>query len=359
MYICPPMKFNELQVAEVTQQTDDCVSVSFIIPPELAPHYKFIPGQYLTFEKAFDGQNVRRSYSICSHPSEMIRVAIKQVPEGLFSTYANVELKSGMKLSVSTPEGNFIHKAQPSQSNRYVAFVAGSGITPVLSIIKTVLADEPESDFVLFYGNRRTRDIIFREELDDLKNKFMDRFQVYHILSREKTDAAILSGRINPQNCEKYFNYFIPNQSADKVFLCGPYDMIMGMKEALVDLGMDSDKIKFELFYNPEAEHQTVLPLKDRIIDHERTIKITLDGLTADLKSNFDIPILDMAIDAGMDLPYSCKGGVCATCKARVLVGETEMTTNFALEEEEVEAGYVLTCQAHAKSDFVHVNFDI
>ncbi|MCL4150377.1 UNVERIFIED_CONTAM: hypothetical protein GTU68_051212 [Idotea baltica] len=353
------MKFNELQIADVTQETTDCVSVAFEIPPELESAYSFIPGQYLTLEHKVKGEPIRRSYSICSHPTEEMRVAIKQVPDGVFSTFANSELKVGMKLKVATPEGNFIHQAEPGQSNRYVAFVAGSGITPVLSIIKAVLMDEPNSEFILFYGNRRTNNIIFKEEIEGLKNKYMDRLQVYHILSRAKMDAPILSGRIDPANCSKYFKYFIPNHEVDKVFLCGPYDMIMGMKEALLTEGVAADNIKFELFFNPEAEEVGSQPKEKKVVDHERTIKITLDGLTANLKSNFDISILDMAIEAGMDLPYSCKGGVCATCKAKVLDGDVEMKTNFALEEEEVEAGYVLTCQAHAKTDFVHVNFDV
>ena len=358
-YLRPSMEFNELIVNKVVSETDSCVSVSFDLSPDLTDAYKFVPGQYLTLEADIDGEKVRRSYSICSHPNEPLTVAIKQVKDGLFSTWANTQLTAGMKIQVAQPEGNFTHESRGQDTNRYVAFVAGSGITPVLSILKSVLEEEPSSTFTLFYGNKRTQDIIFREEIEGLKNQFMGRLQIYHILSREKTDASILSGRINAENCKSYFDYFVSTLDVSKIFLCGPYDMIMSMKAALEEIGIPHEKVKFELFYNPEVDASVQQTRSETEIDHERIIQITLDGLTTKIKSHHDIPILDMAVETGMDLPYSCKGGVCATCKAKVVEGQVHMTTNFALEKEEVEEGYVLTCQSHVKSDFVHVNFDV
>ncbi len=353
------MKFHPLYVSSVVKETEDCVSVSFDIPPELTSSFRFVPGQYLTVETQIEDQRVRRSYSICSHPNDPLRVAIKQVEGGLFSTWANTELKAGMSIDVTPPEGTFIHEPNAENENTYVAFSAGSGITPILSIVKSVLIDEPQSSFVLFYGNKLSKNIIFKEELEGLKNKYMDRLQIYHILSREKTDAPIFSGRITSNNCSTYFKYFIGDVDVAKVFLCGPYDMLIDMKENLPSHGVAADKIKLELFYNPEADHGVKEKEELLVEKEERTIKITLDGLTSEIKSRFDIPILDMAIEAGLDLPYSCKGGVCATCKAKIEEGKIEMTTNFALEDEEVDQGYVLSCQSHVKSDFVHVNFDV
>ena len=353
------MKFNTLPVSEVRRETDDCVSVAFEVPSDLQPFYRFIPGQYLVVEQTINGDRVRRSYSICSHPEDGLRIAIKKVEGGIFSTWANEELQPGMVMDVALPEGNFIHESDAANTNYYVAFAAGSGITPVLSIINSVLRDEPNSHFVLFYGNRSSNNIIFKEELEDLKNIFIHRFELHHIFSRETTDSPLFNGRINAEKCHKFFNYFIQKDRVSKIFLCGPYEMIVELKDALPTLGIESNKIKLELFYNPEADKERSAYQSGSFNQIEKRIRITLDGLTSDLQSAFDVPILDMAVDAGMDLPYSCKGGVCATCKAKVETGQIEMTTNFALEEEEVEAGYVLTCQAHVKSDFVHVNFDV
>lgn len=358
-YLCGPMEFYELEIKNVIEETSDCISVSFVVPEELKPRYDYIPGQYLTLEAEIDGDLVRRSYSICSHKNEHIRVAIKQIEQGVFSNWARATLKPGDRMRVAQPQGNFTRDTGSDNKGVYVAFAAGSGITPVLSILKSVLIDEAESQFILFYGNRTNQDIIFKEELEGLKNRFIDRLQLYHILSREERASELLSGRINPDNCASYFKYFINSDQVDEVFLCGPYEMITGMKQALLDQGLDKKQIKFELFFNPEAEHgyESDRPRVEK--DRERTIRVTVDGLTSDISSALDIPILDMAIDAGMDMPYSCKGGVCATCKARVMEGDVEMTTNFALEDDEVDEGYVLTCQTHVKSDYVHVNFDV
>jgi len=351
------MEFHQLQILEVREETDDCVSVAFHIPSDLEKKFRFVPGQYLTLKHTIAGEEIRRSYSICSTPDEQLRVAIKVVPDGIFSTWANDKLNAGMTIAVAVPQGNFIHNIDPEAANHYVAFVAGSGITPIMSIVTDVLEKEPKSSFSLFYGNRTTQQIIFREELEALKNQHMERFQLYHILSRETTESPLLSGRIDPERCDVYFKYFIPTDKLASVFLCGPYEMIMGMKEQLPKCGVDAADIKFELFYNPEVDDVNETPTI--VYDHDHQIKITLDGLTSEIASRLDVPILDMAIDAGMDLPYSCKGGVCATCKAKITAGDVEMTTNFALEPEEVEQGYVLTCQAHALTDFVEVNFDI
>jgi ring-1,2-phenylacetyl-CoA epoxidase subunit PaaE len=352
------MEFHDLKVSKVERQTEDCVSVTFEMPADLKAKYDFIPGQYLTLDAEIDGKRARRSYSICSGEHEDLQVAIKRIEGGVFSTWANSKLKAGTVMRVARPEGNFVHQANATNQNEYVAFVAGSGITPVLSIMKSVLTSEPKSSFILFYGNKRTTDIIFREQIEALKNTYMDRLQVYYILSKGKTETTIFSGRISADKCPTYFKYFIPGADITKVFLCGPYDMIMSMKAALLLEGVAAEKIKFELFYNPEADKNIKNDEVAKVVEHERIVKITLDGLTSEIKSNYDIAILDMAIEAGLDLPFSCKGGVCATCKAKIVEGKVKMTTNYALEEDEVKNGYILTCQSHVKTNFVHVNFD-
>lgn len=352
------MKFHELIVSDLYRDTEDSLIISFAVPPHLSMEYVFMAGQYLTLETEIGGEAVRRTYSLCNHPHDGLRVAVKKIENGVFSGWAMNHLRKGMKLGVATPQGNFIHRPDPDRSAVYVAFVAGSGITPVMSIIHSVLRGEPNSRFILFYGNRTKKDIIFRDELEDIKNRYLNRFQILHILSGEKQGSDILSGRIDPIKCRDYFRYFIPTDSPENVFLCGPFEMIKGMKEALLEMNIEPKRILNELFFNPEAEHADMQVKTKAKTIKSRTLKITVDGLTTELQTDVDLTVLDLAIQAGMDMPFSCKGGVCATCKARVEEGEVEMTTNFALEEEEVEAGFVLTCQSHVRSDYIHVNYD-
>lgn len=353
-------KFYPLQVDEVTRETDDCVSVSFDIPTQFKNEFSFIPGQYLVLETSIQGEKVRRSYSLCSSPNEdQWRVAIKKVPDGKFSTYANEELKKGDTIDVMPPDGNFKLETSKNNANTYVAYAAGSGITPVLSMIKTVMDDEPDSKFMLFYGNRTTESIIFRNEIENLKNIYMDRMTVHHILSKEKLGSPLFFGRIDSEKAKKFGEVFYTPNDVKGYYICGPSAMIFSIKETLESQGVSSDNIHFELFYTddiPKVQKVEEVTFDPKI---ESQISIVLDG------ESFDMPleyggktILDAALDAGADLPFACKGGVCSTCKAKITSGEVEMDLNYALEPDEVKNGFVLTCQAHPRSSSVTVNFD-
>jgi ring-1,2-phenylacetyl-CoA epoxidase subunit PaaE len=356
-------KFNELTVKDIRRETDDCVSIAFDVPAYLLEAYHYTQGQYLTVKKDINGEEIRRSYSICTSPAEgELRVAVKKVPGGRFSTFANEELQIGDRLEVMTPMGRFFTTLSTEHENDYVAFAAGSGITPIMSIMKTVLLKEPKSSFTLFYGNRATDSIIFREQIEALKNTFMGRLSVHHILSREQQDSDLFNGRIDGQKCAEFCKRFFDPTSVDAYFLCGPFSMIESVKEQLIGQGVKKEKIHFELFttdavpkVNKKIKEETALKAEDI----EAMITLTLDG------SSFEFPlsskgdtILDAALKAGADLPFSCKGGVCSTCRAKVVSGEVNMDVNYALEEEEVEQGYVLTCQSHPRTDSVHVDFD-
>lgn len=356
------INFHKLKVKQLKRETPECVSVVLDVPAELQNEFKFKHGQYLTFKDIKNDEEIRRSYSICSCPTEgELRVAVKKIQNGVFSTYVNEELKVGDTLDVMTPQGNFYTEVDPNNSKLYVGIVAGSGITPVLSIIKTVLQTEPKSEFVLLYGNRNKGSIIFKEEIEALKNKYMERISVYNILSRETADAEILSGRINKEKIEYFLKNLINPADINEVFLCGPEEMILDGRDALTEAGVDSKHIHFELFYSATAEakkveRQNAVAVSDDTMS-KVTIKLDATALQIDLGYNGET-ILDAALQNGADLPYACKGGVCATCKCKVLEGEVEMDINYSLEPDEIEAGFVLSCQAHPRSANVVVDFD-
>lgn len=354
-------KFHTLKVREVRRETPDCVSVSFEVPAGLADEYAFMQGQNLTLKATIRGEDVRRSYSICTCPSDGdLRVAIKKVPGGKFSTYANEQLKPGDSLEVMTPSGHFNTPLDAGNARHYVAFASGSGITPIMSILRSVMRTEPKSRFTLFYGNRSVEQIIFREELEGLKNQYLDRLSVHFVLSREYPGADLFYGRIDAARCGDFCRLLIDPEDVDDFFLCGPEEMIFSVKEKLEELGVDSKSIHFELFTSPAGKLGVKTPTPPAP-DHtvRSTIEITLDGnaFTFELDSTGDT-ILDGALKAGADLPFACKGGVCATCKAKVMEGQVAMQVNYALEPEEVEAGYVLTCQAHPRTERVAVSYD-
>lgn len=354
-------KFHKLKIREVRRETPDCVSLSFEVPNSLKEEYQFLPGQHLTLKTNLGDTEIRRSYSICTSPTDGdLRVAVKQVPDGVFSSFANQRLSPGSELDVMTPMGHFTLEASPQQQRHFVAFAAGSGITPVISMLKTVLEQEPASHFTLFYGNRNTESIMFRDEIENLKNEYLTRLSVHHILSQEDPGADLFYGRIDAEKCRKYCALLFDVNSIDAFFLCGPEPMIMSVKSTLLDLGVEEKRIHFELFTAAGANGTgTTKRWTSNSGVASSKITVTLDSKT--FTYNHDQPsetILDAASRISSDLPYACKGGVCCTCKAKVLEGQVEMEVCYGLEREEVEAGYVLTCQSHPKTASVVLSFD-
>ena len=354
--------FHSLAVKEITKETADCVSVTFEIPSALKKDFAFKQGQSLTMRTMLNNEDVRRTYSICSSPLDNEwKVAIKKVEGGLFSSFANSELKKGDVLEVMQPVGKFYVELNPLNTKNYLGFAAGSGITPLLSIIKTTLRTEPQSTFTLVYGNKSRSSIIFFEELEGLKNKYLQRFNFINILSRERTDAPINFGRINTEKLielEKLVDY----TSFDDAFICGPEEMIFLVKDFLETKGIDKKKIHFELFTTPGQKKSGVVSQKPEANSGPKSkISVKLDGRSFDfdLSLTSDTTILDAALKEGADLPFACKGGVCCTCKARLLEGEVSMDVHWGLEEEEIEQGYILTCQSHPKTEKVLVDFDV
>ncbi len=354
--------FEQLTVREVRRETNDCVSIAFEIPNALKNAFQFLQGQYITLKTKIGGEEVRRSYSICSSPLEdELRVAVKKVPQGVFSTYANEVLKAGDQLDVMPPMGKFFTPLLPEQKKNYVGFAAGSGITPLLSIIKTTLQTEQESTFTLVYGNRNRHSIIFRETLEALKNKYMDRFRLIHILSRETTDTPLNSGRIDTDKCLVLCDKAIDLQQTDEFFLCGPEEMIFAVKNVLEQQHVPTQKIHFELFTTAGQQHKKNHQQEEDIDKGPKSkITVTLDGISFDFElSQKGDAILDAALKHGADLPYACKGGVCCTCRAKLIEGEVDMEVNYGLEPDEIEQGFILTCQSHPKSEKVVVDFDV
>jgi ring-1,2-phenylacetyl-CoA epoxidase subunit PaaE len=353
--------FHSLKVKKVEKETEDCVSIEFEVPGDLEQVFQFKQGQNLTIKKILNGEELRRSYSICTSPLDnRLKVAVKKAEGGLFSTWANEELKKGDVLDVLPPTGNFYTELNPSQRKNYVAFAAGSGITPILSIIKTTLITEPESTFTLVYGNRNKNSIIFKEDLEALKDKFIDRFRVYHILSRELTEADINNGRIDVDKLELLFSKVIDQKACDEYFICGPEELIFCIKGYLEGRGISNHKIHFELFTVPGQKKSQVESQKLDIDEGPKAnVSIKLDGIVFDFDLNYDSEsILDAALKQGADLPYACKGGVCTTCKAKLIEGEVNMDVNWGLEPDEVAKGYILTCQSHPKTSKVVIDFD-
>jgi len=351
-------KFHTLKIAEITRETEDCVSVAFSIPDELKIDYHFEAGQYLTLKGTINGEELRRSYSLCSAPFENEwRVAIKKVENGKFSTYANDVLKVGDELEVMTPMGKFTPHIQAENEKSYALFAAGSGITPILSIVKTILNEELDSTVSLFYGNKNSNSIVFKEEIEALKNNYLDRLRITHILSRESLGNKLQKGRIDEAKTDKLFKIFLKHDNIDDVFICGPEDMIFAVKAAMENNGIAAEHIHFELFTTPGDIKIAEKP-EAAENDVESNVRIILDGDEIDLNLHSGQTILDAAHAAGADLPFACKGGVCCTCKAKIIEGSARMTVNFGLEPNEIEAGYTLTCQAHPTSEKIVVSFD-
>lgn len=353
-------RFHPLEVTEVRRETRDAVVVT--LKPQDAKAFAFTQGQYLTFRRDFDGEELRRSYSICAGLDEgCLRVGIKRVDGGAFSTWANEDLKPGDMLEAMTPQGRFFTPVDPSATKSYLGFAGGSGITPVLSIIKTVLAREPGSTFTLVYANRQVGSIMFREELEDLKNSYLGRFSVVHILESEGQEIDLFTGRIDAEKMDMLFRMWIDAETVDTAFICGPEPMMLTIADSLRKHGLADDQIKFELFASSQPGRAKKRAVSQQAVNAANSceVSVTLDGATRSFRMPKDgTSVLDAAIDHDMDAPYSCKAGVCSTCRAKVLEGEVEMDVNHALEDYEVRAGYVLSCQCIPLSDKVVLSYD-
>lgn len=352
-------KFHRLAVREVRRETVDAVSLTFEVPSALAADFAFAPGQYLTLKATLEGEEIRRSYSICSGPDDgELRIAVKQVEGGLFSTWVNESLKAGDELEVMTPTGRFGLEQAPGNARIHVAFAAGSGITPVLSIARGVLAREPDSRFFLFYGNRSTDNILFRTELEELKDRFLGRLSVFHVLSREQQDLAILNGHLDGEKVRLLLTAMVPAAAVDHAFVCGPTAMIDELEATLADLGLPKDKVHVERFVSALGGKPRPKPVVAPDAAPAHVASLIVDGKRRDVPVAEGEAILDAALRAGMDLPFACKGGMCSTCRAKVVEGSAEMEVNYSLEPWELEAGFILTCQARPTSARVVVDFD-
>jgi ring-1,2-phenylacetyl-CoA epoxidase subunit PaaE len=350
-------RFHTLSISEVRRETADAVSIAFAVPDALHDEYGYTPGQYLTLRATIAGEDVRRSYSICSGLDDgELRIAIKRVEGGAFSTWANEQLQPGGKLDVMTPDGRFGVPIEPGSKRTLVAFAAGSGITPILSIARTVLKRE-SGRFFLFYGNRTTAGIMFRDALQDLKDLYLSRIAVFHVLSREQQDLAVLNGHLDVEKVGLVMRSLVTPTDVDQAFVCGPQPMIEGLEKSLSDLGIVRDRIHVERF-TPGVGGRRPSVVVSPTAKQKAIATIISEG------ARFDIPvaegeaIIDAAIRAGRSLPYSCKGGMCCTCRARLLEGRVEMAVNYSLEPWETDAGYVLTCQSHPVTERVVIDYD-
>jgi len=347
-------EFHNLTIKEIKKETQDAVSVLFDIPENLKADFKFIPGQYITIQKKIDETVLRRAYSICSSPnSNELRVAIKEVKNGTFSVYANKVLKAGDTIEVSTPEGRFVLETDPSNTKNYLAFVAGSGITPVLSMIKSVLETEKESKFILVYGNKSVDQTIFKKTLDDLEKEYANQFEVHYVFSQKVNDNSFF-GRIDLKVIDKILNEKHSEIKFDEYFLCGPEEMIDLVKGDLIDKGIDTNLIKFELFSSPEKEKEAT----NEDLSGNSNITILLDDEETAFEMRQDEIILDVALSKGLDAPYSCQGGICSSCLAKVTEGKAIMEKNSILSDEEVKEGLIITCQAHPVTSSIKIDYD-
>ncbi len=350
-------QFHTLTIAKITQQTPDTVSVAFNIPESLTDSFKYIPGQYLTLKFNINGQEVRRAYSLCSSPltDDLLEVAVKKVEKGIVSSYINEELSIGDKIEVMPPQGNFTLEVNPSSSKNYVAFAAGSGITPIISIIKSVLNNEPKSKFTLVYGNKTKESTIFDKELSELSEGNLNLINIY---SRENTGNALTEGRINSDKVNAIIKNDLELLKADSFFMCGPEEMIVAVAGSLKVYGVLDEKVNYELFTTPVLLAKET-PKEETNFSGDATVKVIYDDEEVEFSLNSKgATILDAAMQQDVDVPFSCKGAVCCTCKALVTEGRAIMDANYSLSDSEVAEGYILTCQAHPASANLTVDYD-
>ena len=349
-------RFQNLTVTNLEKTIRDAVIVT--LQPEDGAMFDFTQGQYLTFRREFDGEELRRSYSICAGKQDgTLQVGIKRVDGGAFSTWANNNLKIGESVQALPPMGNFFAKAQ-DDCPHYLAFAGGSGITPILSILKTGLQDEPDARFTLVYANRNPNTIMFREELEDLKNQHMGRVSVIHVLEDDSQDIDLFQGRVDGEKCAHLFQNWIDIKSVDMAFICGPEPMMLAISQALSDHGLEKEQIRFELFASSQPGRAKKKAASANMAQNGIPGKVTLGGESRSVTIEPETSLLQAALDNNIDVPYACCAGVCSTCKAKIIEGEVEMATNHALEDYEVEAGYVLTCQSYPVSKKVVWDYD-
>ncbi|MBB3017352.1 ring-1,2-phenylacetyl-CoA epoxidase subunit PaaE [Microvirga lupini] len=355
-------KFYPVTVADVRRETRDAIVLTLDVPDEHKEAFRFSPGQYLTLRTQIDGDEVRRSYSICAAPTEgRLRVGIKKIAGGVFSNWVSEQLAPGQTIEAMPPMGNFFVPLDKERKRHFVGFAAGSGITPLISIVKTTLLAEPQSSFTLFYGNRASSSIMFREELEDLKNEHLDRFSLIHILSREQQDIDLFNGRLTKEKCDQLLDHWVDASSIDTAFICGPQDMMLGVAKSLEEHGLDKRQIKFELFATSTPSRRQRTPEQAKAEEAKNLCEATIiiDGRARSLSfEKGTASVLDAATAEGLELPYACKGGVCSTCRAMLVEGEVDMDANFALEDYEIARGYILTCQSYPVSDKILVDFD-
>ena len=354
--------FYNLRIEDIYKETEDTSVITFAIPEELQEEFKFRQGQHLTLKADIGGEDIRRSYSLCSSPlDKQWQVAVKQIPGGKFSTYVNEELKSGDRIEVMTPSGVFGVECSPNISKNYLFFAAGSGITPVLSMIKAHLAAESNSTCKLFYVNKTAKSIIFKEELEQLRNTYFGRLEIYYFLTKERRDIELFNGRFDDDKMQVLTKTFIDIPDTSEVFLCGPEQMVKYVSDYLIDAGLPKELVHFELFVTGLSEED--IKRAERLAQQnvEGTEVTIVDGgkeFLFTMTKEYD-NILDAALGAGADLPFACKGGVCSTCKCEVIDGSVEMKINYALDDKEVSQNLVLSCQAVPTSDKVVVDFDV
>lgn len=355
-------KFFPIKVKDVYKETEDCSVVTFDVPEDLKSDFKYHQGQHLTLKKDINGEDVRRSYSLCSSPvDDEWKVAVKQIFEGKFSTYVNQQLKANDIIEVMPPSGDFGVDIKEDIENTYLFFAAGSGITPVLSMIKTHLAKEPNANCKLFYLNKNAKSIIFKEEIEQIRNKYFGRFEIFYFLTREQRDIELLNGRFTPEKIQLLANSVFDIDQVTDVFICGPEQMIFMIRDEFTALGLNKNQIHCELFVTGISEEEKKRAEAAMAKREDGTEITILDGgkefhfiMNKDYEN-----ILDAALAAGADLPFACKGGVCSTCKCKLMEGDVEMKVNYALEKDEVEQNFVLSCQAIPTSKRVTVDFDV
>jgi ring-1,2-phenylacetyl-CoA epoxidase subunit PaaE len=353
-------QYHPLRVASVEPETADAVAIRLEVPKPLWEIFRARPGQHLPLRSFIDGQDVRRTYSIfAGSPETGLCIAVKRQPHGVFSTYANTVLKPGDFIDALPPAGHFTVSPAPDARRTYVAFAAGSGITPILGMLQSVLTIEQESRFLLFYGNRSTANIMFRDTLEALKNRFMARLSIAHILSRERQEVAWLNGRIDREKVLQVLPRLVAPTAIDQALICGPGGMIETLSEALRELGLPAERIRSEHFtLAPDSQKALQAASPSAAAPVAATATVIMQGIETLVPIAPGEVIVDAALRAGLDVPYSCKGGMCSTCRARLLEGEVSMDLNYALEPWEVEAGYILTCQSHPISQHLVVDYD-